>query len=213
MTIHGSKDEIPYGQLKYTQAELDVAVDKVKKDWKDVVITCNGLLNLQGSVESAIMSNLPVAIRDIKTERDTLRAQLEQASQNGLKLNGELLNTQTQLEKANHTIEALSGLICNINDTTRSRGFTTGPCDEGVIALAQNHDALQTQLEEAQKQCGIEKIYGMEKNHTATVFMNQVKKLQSQILQLTLVNHLMREALQRLRGIMVRAVDSPTHYC
>lgn len=117
MTIHGSKDEIPDGQLKYTQDELDAAVEKATNEWR--------------------------------LERDSLRTQLEQASQNGWKLNGELLNTQTQLEKANHTIDALSGLICNINDTTRSRGFTTGPCDERVIALAQNRDALQTQLEEA----------------------------------------------------------------
>lgn len=89
MTIHGSKDEIPDGQLKYTQDELDAAVGRATKELQETI----RVATLQSQQDNTIAN-------EWRLERDSLRMQLELSSQNGLKLNGELLKIQTQLEEA-----------------------------------------------------------------------------------------------------------------
>lgn len=61
----------------------------------------------------------------------------------------ELIRHQTkQIETADAIVNSLSGVLVNIADTCRSRGFLAGkPIDERVIALAQDRDRLRAQVE------------------------------------------------------------------
>jgi DNA repair exonuclease SbcCD ATPase subunit len=59
-----------------------------------------------------------------------------------------------ELSNSQQTVEALMSSNCNMNDTLRSRGFTSGSSEERLIALAQSHDKQQyliTELESTEK--------------------------------------------------------------
>lgn len=47
---------------------------------------------------------------------------------------------ERELAEVGQQVDSQSNLICNIQDTLRSRGFMQRPIDEGVIAMAQDRD-------------------------------------------------------------------------
>lgn len=53
------------------------------------------------------------------------------------------------LETSQQQVQALSSVICNIQDTCRSQGFLDRPVDTAVIAIAQERDQLKSKLNAA----------------------------------------------------------------
>lgn len=62
--------------------------------------------------------------------------------------NAIIARLERERDEASQSIDGLSNLLCNIQDTLRSRGFTQRPLDEAVIAMAQERDQLRKVADE-----------------------------------------------------------------
>jgi chromosome segregation ATPase len=98
---------------------------------------CDGEIP-DGHLDHCDIYKMELKIRTLETELNAAKQEVE-------RLNKAVIETAQQ-------VDAQSNLICNIQDTCRSRGFAQRPVDEAVIAIAQERDSLRQQLEESHHQ-------------------------------------------------------------